>query len=167
MNENGALDTLSEFPLPGVHPLSDTVFGLIEAGIINAASVGFIAKDMEPNAHGGFDIHRAELLEFSFVAVPSNAEALIQRAKSLGLDPTPLLGRPVSGGSDAIVDEFLRGIEREKLEAAIDSMAAPRDPLAWFFALSESDQARMIAAGLRPAIRQGVSRALTAITGRL
>src|SRR5262245_54816898 len=38
----------AEFPEPGVSADSDTVYGLIKAGIISAVSTGFIPLDMEP-----------------------------------------------------------------------------------------------------------------------
>lgn len=44
---------------------------LYEMGMLRASSVGFIPKEMEGNI-----ITKAELLEWSFVAVPCNAEAL-------------------------------------------------------------------------------------------
>lgn len=59
------------------------IVNLIELGILNAFSVGFIPKDMEYDRDsGGFVIKKAELLEVSVVSVPANQEALFQQVKS-------------------------------------------------------------------------------------
>ena len=53
--------------------------------MLNAVSVGFIAKDVVPNKEtGGFIIKDWELLEFSAVAVPANQDAIAQAVKSFG-----------------------------------------------------------------------------------
>jgi HK97 family phage prohead protease len=55
-----------------------------DQGIINAASVGFIPLQVEPNDQGGYDISRWKLLEFSLVPIPANPEA-VRKLKALGL----------------------------------------------------------------------------------
>ncbi len=80
----GALWATAEF---AGHELAEDVFQLYKGGFASAVSVGFIPKAQEPNEYGGHDITAAELLEFSCVPVPSNAEALmIAAAKGLALD---------------------------------------------------------------------------------
>jgi HK97 family phage prohead protease len=55
---------------------------LYDAGIVKAASVGFIPKEQEGNL-----ITKAELLEFSFVSVPANPDALaLAMAKSFNIN---------------------------------------------------------------------------------
>ncbi len=55
---------------------------LYDAGIVKAASVGFIPKEQEGNL-----ITKAELLEFSFVSVPANPYALaLAMEKSLNIN---------------------------------------------------------------------------------
>jgi HK97 family phage prohead protease len=64
-------------------PFADAVFNLIKSGTLNATSVGFIplewnfAEDEEDRGYFAMDITKAELLEYSIVPVPANAEALI------------------------------------------------------------------------------------------
>ena len=53
------------------HAFAQEVRKLYDMGIQRAASIGFIPKEMEGNI-----ITKSELLEWSFVAVPCNAEAL-------------------------------------------------------------------------------------------
>lgn len=43
---------------------------------IRAASVGFIPLEYEPNEHGGHDIKRWRLLEWSLVPIPANPQAV-------------------------------------------------------------------------------------------
>jgi hypothetical protein len=84
---------------PEVYEFSDQVFRLIKAGYIKAGSVGFsplkfsFAEDSDRAF--GIDFHEQELLEFSVVPVPANANALVQAAvKSLAVRGTALAERP-------------------------------------------------------------------------
>ena len=65
--------------------LVDFTYHCYKTGMLNAVSVGFIAKDILPNKEtGGFIIKEWELLEFSAVAVPANQDAIAQAVKSFG-----------------------------------------------------------------------------------
>lgn len=65
--------------------LVDFTYNCYKTGMLNAVSVGFIAKDTEPNEKtGGFIVKDWELLEFSAVAVPANQDAIAQAVKSFG-----------------------------------------------------------------------------------
>lgn len=65
--------------------LVDYTYHCYKTGMLNAVSVGFIPKDMEPNnATGGYIFKEWELLEFSAVAVPANQDAIAQAVKSFG-----------------------------------------------------------------------------------
>ena len=65
--------------------LVDFTYHCYKTGMLNAVSVGFIAKDADPNKEtGGFIIKDWELLEFSAVAVPANQDAIAQAVKSFG-----------------------------------------------------------------------------------
>jgi HK97 family phage prohead protease len=82
---NGNLEAQIDFPPPGVSPEADKTYGLIKAGIINAVSIGFKVLASEPldptKPRGAQRFLKSELLEFSFVPVPANPNALIvQRA---------------------------------------------------------------------------------------
>lgn len=65
--------------------LVDFTYHCYKTGMLNAVSVGFIAKDVEPiKETGGFKVLEWELLEFSAVAVPANQDAIAQAVKSFG-----------------------------------------------------------------------------------
>ena len=61
-------------------PFAQEIKMLVEDGIINSFSVGFLAKKMEGNIFTD-----QELLEISFVNVPANANAMMLSAEKLGL----------------------------------------------------------------------------------
>ena len=78
--EEGKMIADVVFPEEGISPKSDEVYGLIKAGIINSTSIGFIMQDLEFKEVGDdyhWKITESELMEFSFVSVPSNREAMI------------------------------------------------------------------------------------------
>jgi len=116
-----ALRATAEF---ATHELAENVFQLYKGGFLSAVSVGFIPIEQEPNADGGHDITRAELLEFSGVAVPSNEEALlIAAAKGLALEVVPegdvqdaLAG--LLAPFDDPVERLLLSLRDEKIQAA-------------------------------------------------
>lgn len=86
------LKSTIQFPPKGIYAKADTVHGLWAGGFLNAASVGFIANKWEarPGPNGelpkdefdswwwpyGKIFTSWELLEFSIVPVPANADAL-------------------------------------------------------------------------------------------
>ncbi|MGE0536646.1 MAG: AAA family ATPase [Pirellulales bacterium] len=81
-----------EFPEEEVFPLADTVWELARGGFINAVSVGFEPLDWEDVEEDDQDGHahtvriyrKQRLLEVSIVTIPSNSNALVQRARKLG-----------------------------------------------------------------------------------
>jgi hypothetical protein len=79
---NGVMVTVAKgrFAPEEANPFAQQVRKLYDAKMIRTTSVGFIAREMDGNK-----ITKAELLEFSFVPVPANPEAL-SLAKELGLD---------------------------------------------------------------------------------
>lgn len=83
MIEKGQMIADAVFPEKGVSKTSDEIYGLIKAGVINTASIGFMPKDFDRQADGVWKITESELMEFSFVSIPSNREAIVlQRAVS-------------------------------------------------------------------------------------
>jgi len=65
--------------------LVDFTYNCYKTGMLNAVSVGFIAKSYEPiKETGGVKVLEWELLEFSAVAVPANQDAIAQACKSFG-----------------------------------------------------------------------------------
>lgn len=77
----GKLRATVTFPDEGVDADADWVYGKIQAGIVNAVSIGFIPREYESldpkNPWNGYRFTKSELVEFSFVSVPANASCLI------------------------------------------------------------------------------------------
>jgi HK97 family phage prohead protease len=71
-----------KFADAGTYEFADQIFRLIKKGFITAGSVGFIPLDFtfSDDRRGGIDFHEQELLEFSIVPIPANANALVQAA---------------------------------------------------------------------------------------
>jgi HK97 family phage prohead protease len=92
----GKLKATAEFVPGEVYPFAETVYQMYAKRFMRATSVGFRAKkykmsdDEERKKRWGIDFLEQELLEFSMVPVPANAEALLE-AKSAGLDIAPML----------------------------------------------------------------------------
>jgi phage head maturation protease len=65
---------------------------MLKTGFLSATSVGFIPLKYnfvdDPQRRFGIDFLEQELLEFSIVTVPANAEALIE---GRGLEPAPII----------------------------------------------------------------------------
>ncbi|MEN2998674.1 MAG: HK97 family phage prohead protease [Brevinematia bacterium] len=55
------------------------VKNLVDEGILNATSIGFIPLKQEPKPNGGVKILEWELLEISIVNIPANPYALLQK----------------------------------------------------------------------------------------
>jgi len=95
-----------EFPEEGVSRFSDTVFGLMADGFLNALSVGFDPVETEIVEEKGKDVRvftKSKLLEVAVVTIPSNDETLVVRAKELGQDPDEIIRRTVT--LEAIIEE--------------------------------------------------------------
>ncbi len=73
---------------------AEGILQLYKGGFLSATSVGFnplkYAFTDDPKRRFGIDFLEQELLEFSCVTVPANAEALIE-GRSAGIDVTPML----------------------------------------------------------------------------
>jgi HK97 family phage prohead protease len=100
--DGDALVATVQFPPSGVSELADETFGLIRAGVLRAASVGFrpIAPPIQ-NEFGGRDYPDVTLLEFSIVTIPANTEALrrsvapiVRRELGRPENQNPRLGPP-------------------------------------------------------------------------
>lgn len=75
------------FPPPGIRD-SDEARQLVDAGVLSAVSIGFIARDSRPPTRGERErgvtgkVHvRSEIIEVSLVSVPAQSEAV--RIRSL------------------------------------------------------------------------------------
>lgn len=80
--EDGKLKARVEFTPSGQVKYNDIVFDMLKSGFLSATSVGFIPLKYnfvdDPQRRFGIDFIEQELLEFSIVTVPANAEALIE-----------------------------------------------------------------------------------------
>lgn len=59
------------------------IMGLWNGGWVRTASIGFIPTQGKPNKEGGTDFSAWDLLEFSLVPIPANADALRLAVKAL------------------------------------------------------------------------------------
>lgn len=79
-----------EFAPKEVYPFAQTIKGLLDFGALKATSVGMDPLKWAYNeSRGGYDFIEQELLEFSVVPVPANAEAL-QLALAKGVATGPM-----------------------------------------------------------------------------
>lgn len=122
-----------QFASEEANPKAQQVKNLVDEGILNTTSVGFIQKERNGNI-----ITKAELLEVSIVPVPANAEALRLAYKSLDAeivkDIEDVLALPpeedteeeeVTTTEEEIVEKAGRVISqknRKMLEATADSL---------------------------------------------
>lgn len=124
--ENGRLMATAEFTPSGMARFNDTVFDMLKGGFLSATSVGFAplkyAFTDDPQRRFGIDFLEQELLEFSVVPVPANAEALIQ-ARSAGIDVAPVrdwMEAALRKDGKAIIPlERLEAIERAAKQARL------------------------------------------------
>jgi HK97 family phage prohead protease len=72
-----ALQGYGNFPPEGASACADETYNLIIAGVLSGVSIGFMPIESEPLTGGGRLYTAIELLECSFVAIPSNSLALI------------------------------------------------------------------------------------------
>ncbi len=116
--QGNQLVATAEFPPAGVSQKADEVLGLLKAGILNATSIGFMPKkngwewrDPE-NWQGGIRFRNTELLEFSFVSIPSNRDALVlQRSAGAVVGQRCVIER--DGGQGLVLREVAEGEEGE------------------------------------------------------
>lgn len=91
--EKGKLKAKAEFMPRDISGFADAVFNALKLGYLSATSVGFIPTKYafadDAGRRFGIDFLEQELVEFSIVPVPANAEALIE-GRSLPFDAAPL-----------------------------------------------------------------------------
>jgi len=91
--EDGKLKARAQFMPREMSGMSNAVFEMIRGGFLSATSVGFApvkyAFSDAAERKFGIDFIEQELLEFSVVTIPANAEALIE-ARSAGIDIEPV-----------------------------------------------------------------------------
>lgn len=123
--EGDSLKAIATFVPKATLRFADTVLELIKGGFLSATSVGFMPLKWafaDDQARGfGIDFIESELLEFSIVPIPANAEALIE-GKAAGIDIAPLAEwaeRIVIGNGKAVVS-------RERIERIESAARAKR-----------------------------------------
>jgi HK97 family phage prohead protease len=124
---SGQLRAVCEFTEPGVNPTADLICALVKGGQLSATSIGFRSTASLMNEFGGYDYVQAELLEWSFVPVPANAECLVI-ARSAGLDERRL--KEFFGGTRDLVSDDDRELFRLDDEDVSLTPAAVRSAIA-------------------------------------
>jgi len=109
-----------QFPPIGDSPKADAVHKLWAGGFLNAASVGFAPKQAEPNGTGQ-RFTQWEMLEFSIVPIPANADALRLAVKSL--TPIEKRGRVLSAGNERRLREAIT-----MLQEVLDQLGGAPEP---------------------------------------
>lgn len=120
------------FPTKGVYPFADTIYDLIKEGIMNAWSIGFsVDKNMtERLESGGLKFNSSELLEFSAVPVPANAEALtVLRSKGISEDNIEDLAKELAEEAPVAPERLPeeKAVEDSKVEKGVSEVIS----LAW------------------------------------
>lgn len=118
---------ISQFPPDGELKLSDDIFKKISNKLINAVSVGFRPLEYEKNAEGGYNIISWELLEYSFVAIPANPEALRKEMEKNEEEEEKMDEATVKELITAAIkplDEKIQGLEKtlEGIQTTLDDL---------------------------------------------
>lgn len=80
------ITAMVEFATADLNPMAEQVYRMVKGGFLKATSIGFRPTKWAYNEERkGVDFAESELLEFSVVPVPANAEALIAASAS-GID---------------------------------------------------------------------------------
>jgi HK97 family phage prohead protease len=75
---NDKLIAVAEFATAELNPMAEQVYQMLKQGFLKGASVGFRPLTFAYNdERGGVDFAQQELLEFSVVPIPANAQALM------------------------------------------------------------------------------------------
>ena len=114
-------------------PFAQRVKNAWDQDYIKTASIGFAPIDFEENELGGYDYKKWEMLEWSLVPIPMNAEAM-RVAKSAGFEDLILPKRSQAEISDdldyclALMREFDLNEDNTKLALAIHDELVRRFP---------------------------------------
>lgn len=108
---NGRLEATAQFPAEGEDEESDRIYRKIKSGIVNAVSIGFMPGEWSWIEDKGNKFGRrfitSEMLEWSFVGVPANAEALITQR---GFKPEQIRSESL------YLTTALRGVDKEHID---------------------------------------------------
>jgi HK97 family phage prohead protease len=102
------LQATVQFPPLGTSDDADEAYRLIRAGVVSAVSIGFLPKEWsyldDKAPWNGVRYRSCELIEFSFVSVPANPDAIV-------IERSALKRR---GAGDAILDSVMRTVSVAK-----------------------------------------------------
>ncbi|PWC89832.1 hypothetical protein TSH100_04120 [Azospirillum sp. TSH100] len=116
----GVTTALVEFFPEGVDETADRVCRMVKAGLVKGVSIGFNPITVKPLQSGAFDFTESELLEFSFVSIPAQPDALVVQRSAGAAGPA---AGPVIRVTGPMTDE-----QRKRLSTmwtAYKSGAAP------------------------------------------
>ncbi len=95
--EDDRLVATVRFAPPGISATADMVRGLVKAGILKGVSVGINPVETEPmdpadgRKNAPVRYIKSELLEFSFVSIPANPNALVVSRSAAAAKPGPVV----------------------------------------------------------------------------
>ncbi|CCG09594.1 phage major capsid protein [Pararhodospirillum photometricum] len=136
----------------------------LRAGSLNGLSIGFRRLADEPRAGGGRTITRAELVEISLVAVPSNNDARTTEVRGtpeegtitmLNAAPVEHRAEPNTGADDGAGNETDLGARVAKVEEAVASIGQKVDALAEKVGQTEQRADRIEARSARVGLGSG------------
>lgn len=147
--EGGKLKASAEFMPREISGFADAVFLALKGGYLSAVSVGFVPIKYsfvdDPTRRFGIDFEEQELLEFSVVPVPANAEALIEaRAAGLDIEPFREWAEKMLDGAGSIL------IPRDLLEETFRQAKTPRTVRQKYLAKAEGSDWKVGAAADLP-----------------
>jgi HK97 family phage prohead protease len=156
---DGMLRAVVEFPPEGASARSDEIYNLIKAGVITGVSIGFLPIETEPidpkESWGPQRYLQCELLEFSFVSIPANSDAVVT-------DKSATAAEERSGESKAIVRLSQKGLyEVGWLASLLESLGYLESYVAFEAAVEEDGS--QVPAMLHDAL-QRLGAALVAMT---
>jgi hypothetical protein len=105
--------------------LVDFTYHCYKTGLLRAVSIGFMVKEYTRNANSEYGniIKKWELLEFSAVTVPANADAVLVAAKSFGISDVDVqMFKPETKAGKRISAQTRKAIE--DMKDCMDEMKA-------------------------------------------
>lgn len=126
----GTLRVVIDFAPAGASEKADEIRNLVKAGIVRNLSIGFHPLEMEPleprQPRGGLLIKRSELLEVSFVSIPSDPNAIVTARRH----PGARAGKALSGANAGALREAHRLAEqcRSTIEIVLDGAGEVAEP---------------------------------------
>ena len=152
--EGGKLVSTAKFATAEENPFADSVYRMLKGGFLNAVSAGFIPTAYKENKErGGYDFTKQELLEYSVVPIPANAQALVQ-ARSAGI---PL--EPLKDWAKEVLDHWDDSTDEEgKYKTVLEAFCKDYDALEEGTDDDSSDVARQVAKDMETILDESVQK---------